>query len=154
MQNPENNTWDPNLQAHAIGNELRERLRSLIETARADLRPRDFAERHLVDELAICKWRQLRVLAMQTAIYRHEEAEHTARHGTASGNPSEQPTAPDPAGDMYFYAMCHAPDRHGVVLAALARLESRYHRQFCNALRLLTALRRQNPLALSPPEAG
>jgi hypothetical protein len=146
MYQPDTEPWDPKLHVYAIGNELRHKLRSLIDNARFELKPRDFAERHLVDELAMCKWRHLRVLAMQTAIYRHLAAKHIAKYGPVDPDVQRPRAELDPAHDMYFYAMCHAPDQHGVVLAALARLETRYHRHFCNSLRLLTWLRRQNPL--------
>ena len=45
---------------------------------------------------------------------------------------------------IFHLAMAHATDRHAVVLAALSRLEARFHRQFCSALRLLLAMRRLN----------
>jgi len=42
-------------------------LGALLETARKDFQPRDFAERHLVDEMAFNKWRLLRVYGMEKA---------------------------------------------------------------------------------------
>lgn len=39
--------------------------------------------------------------------------------------PTCRPPDLDPAGDIYFFAMCHAPDRYSVGLAALACLDSR-----------------------------
>ena len=138
MPSPERPLWEPDLAAFSMGNEIRACLRDLIAAARLDWTPSGFTEKHLVDELAINKWRQLRVLSMQNAIYRHEQAAGMANNPKVQGQPSQPP---EPGGDMYFYAMCHTPERHGVVLTALARLETRYHRQFCQTLSALVALR-------------
>lgn len=50
-----------------------------------------------------------------------------------------------PHEDIYHLAMAHAPKAHATVLATLKRLDTRYARQFCTALRLLIALRRGDP---------
>ena len=110
MPSPERPLWEPDLAAFSMGNEIRACLRDLIAAARLDWTPSGFTEKHLVDELAINKWRQLRVLSMQNAIYRHEQAAGMANNPKVQGQPSQPP---EPGGDMYFYAMCHAPERHG-----------------------------------------
>ena len=127
-----------------IGAERLNLLGDLVLEARADLQPRNFPERHLVDELAISKWRTYRVALMEKAIFEHQ-------------NSTFQPLVPRdtdgnmlmPHEDVYHLAMAHAPESHAVVLAALSRLNARYSREFCTALRLLLALRRGNP----PPVA-
>ena len=66
--------FDINLSILAVGAELVPWLAALIETARSDLRPRDFQERHFVDEMAINKWRLLRIYGMEKAVYEHQLA--------------------------------------------------------------------------------
>ena len=127
-----------------IGVERLNLLGDLVLEARADLQPRNFPERHLVDELALSKWRTFRVALMEKAVFEHQ-------------NTTFQPLVPRdtdgnmlmPHEDVYHLAMAHAPECHAVVLAALSRLNARYSREFCTALRLLLALRRGNP----PPVA-
>jgi hypothetical protein len=133
--------FDVDLQVLAIGAERVNWLASLIETARADLRPRDFAERHFVDELAINKWRLLRVYGMEKAVYEHQLA--TARPNSAH-NAQGRPVEANH--DLYRMAKANAREHDGVILAALSRLEARFHRQFCAALKMLMSLRRLNPL--------
>ena len=55
-----------------IGPEVKHRLGDLIETARLNLKPRDFAENYLVDEMAISKWRGIRTKIMEKAVYDHQ----------------------------------------------------------------------------------
>jgi hypothetical protein len=129
-----------------VGPELSSRLGDLLETAYADLEPRNFPERHLVDELAMAKWRGLRAALMEKAVYEHEHATFAPKgRKDSDGKPLE------PHEDMYHLAMAHAPERHGVVLAALGRLAIRYQRQFANALRLLITLRRGTPPPVPEP---
>ena len=127
-----------------IGVERLNLLGDLVLEARADLQPRNFPERHLVDELALSKWRTFRVALMEKAVFEHQ-------------NSTFQPLVPRdtdgnmlmPHEDVYHLAMAHAPECHAVVLAALSRLNARYSRECCTALRPLLALRRGNP----PPVA-
>ena len=120
-------------------NEHMRNLRALLALARDDLRPRNFAESHLVEQMALCKWRQHRILCMERAVCEHEFLDFES--------PEEKNTDGqliEPMDDYYFIAQLHSPERHAAVLAALSRLEARYHRQFCSSLRLLNTLRR-NP---------
>jgi len=139
-----NKFFKTDLRFLTIGPELSSRLGDLLETVYADLEPRNFVERHLVDELALAKWRGLRAALMERAVYEHENATFAPKgRKDADGKPLE------PYEDMYHLAMAHAPERHGVVLAALGRLAIRYQRQFASALRLLMALRRGTPPPVS-----
>ncbi len=131
-----------------IGEELANRLGELLDSVRADLRPRNFPERHLVDELALSRWRGLRVTLMEKAIYEHESVDFQPRELT-----DEDGVLFEPHEDVYHLAMSHAPERHATVLAALGRLEARYARAFSNALRLLIALRRGSPPPLADSDA-
>ena len=140
MQTTPNKLFEVAPSTFTIGAELANRLGDLIETARADFNPRDFAERHLVDDLAISKWRALRVSLMEKAVFEHESVTFNPRALT-----DESGVLFEPHEDMYHLAMAHAPDRHATVLAALGRLEIRYARQFATSLRLLIALRRGSP---------
>ena len=62
---PKRPTFSHELKLFIIGAERIALLGELVTEARADLRPRNFAERHLVDELAISKWRTYRVALME-----------------------------------------------------------------------------------------
>lgn len=137
MQTPPTKLFEVAPSTFTIGAELANRLGDLIQTARADFNPRDFAERHLVDDLAISKWRALRVTLMEKAVFEHESVTFQPR-----ALKDQDGILFEPHEDMYHLAMAHAPDRHATVLAALGRLEIRYARQFATALRLLIALRR------------
>ena len=140
MQTPPTKPFEVAPSTFTIGAELANRLGDLIQSARADFNPRDFAERHLVDDLAISKWRALRVSLMEKAVFEHESVTFNPRALT-----DESGVLFEPHEDMYHLAMAHAPDRHATVLAALGRLETRYARQFATSLRLLIALRRGSP---------
>jgi len=131
---------EPDLRFIAIRVERESRLLEIIHTARADMAPRNFAERHLVDEMAIAKWRGLRTVLMEKAVYDHQDALFQPEQGKDADGKWVEPNE-----DIFHLAMAHATDRHAVVLAALSLLEARFHRQFCSALRLLLAMRRLNP---------
>ena len=145
MQTPLTKLFEVAPSTFTIGAELSHRLGDLIQSARTDFNPRDFAERHLVDDLAISKWRALRVSLMEKAVFERESVTFNPR-----ALKDESGTLFEPHEDMYHLAMAHAPDRHATVLAALGRLEIRYARQFATALRLLIALRR----GTQPPAAS
>ncbi|MCU1330681.1 MAG: hypothetical protein JWN34_6051 [Bryobacterales bacterium] len=143
--------FDVDLSVLVVGAERVSWLSALIDTARAELRPRDFAERHYVDEMAINKWRLLRIYAMEKAVYEHHSA--TFRPRTimkADGEPAQ------PNQDLYHLAKSNQRDQDAVVLAALSRLEARFHRQLAAAHRMFLHLRKTNPFAPYPtqPEAG
>ena len=140
MQTPPTKLFEVSPSTFTIGAELSNRLGDLIQTARADYNPRDFAERHLVDDLAISKWRALRVTLMEKAVFEHESVTFQPR-----ALKDQDGILFEPHEDMYHFAMAHAPERHATVLAALGRLETRYARQFATSLRLLIALRRGSP---------
>jgi hypothetical protein len=140
MQTPPTKLFEVAPSTFTIGAELANRLGDLIQSARADFNPRDFAERHLVDDLAISKWRALRVTLMEKAVFEHESVTFNPR-----ALKDESGVLFEPHEDMYHLAMAHAPERHATVLAALGRLEIRYARQFATSLRLLIALRRGSP---------
>ncbi len=123
-----------------IGVERVNLLGDLVASARADYKPRNFGERHLVDDLAICRWRSLRVALMEKAVFEHQSTTFRPRVPRDSEGNMLMPHE-----DIYHLAMAHAPEAHSTVLTALNRLDSRYHRQFCTVLRLLLALRRGDP---------
>jgi hypothetical protein len=125
--------FDIDLRVLAVGAERVPWLAALIETARNDLRPRDFPERHFVDEMAINKWRLLRIYGMERAVYEHQ---------LASFIPQSDPNQPND--DLYHLAQAHAPECDAIILAALSRLETRFHRQFIAACKMFMARRRFN----------
>jgi hypothetical protein len=131
----------------AVPAERAKLLRDLIASARADLRPRNFPERHLVDMMAVCKWRLQRVLMMEKAIYQRELKQFRPKLiKNSTGHLLE------PMEDLAFLAQAHTPERQAVVLAALSRLETRYHRDFCSALRHFLAVRKSLDLNPTPTD--
>src|SRR4051812_47844077 len=117
------NPFDVDLSVLAVGPERVSWLASLIETVRTDLQPRDVAERHLADEMAINKWRLLRTWGMEKAVYEHHLATFNPR---SIRLPDGRLAEPDE--DIYHIAQANAPDYDGPILAALSRLEARFHR--------------------------
>jgi len=138
--------FDVDLSILTVGAERVPWLASLIETVRNDLRPRDFPERHFVDEMAINKWRLLRIYGMEKAIYEHQVASFIPQSEfDDQGHPLE------PHEDLYHLAQAHAPECDAIILTALGRLETRFHRQFIAACKMLMALRRFNPVGNQAP---
>src|SRR5438045_1412103 len=83
--------FDVELSHLTIGPELTGWLESILNTARRDHQPRDFAERHLVDELAFAKWRLLRVYEMEKAVYDHQSDTFRPKPAAGAGIPEKQP---------------------------------------------------------------
>lgn len=144
MPKPSTVDFDRELRVFTIGTERLAWLGHLVDTARSDFKPRDFAERSLVDDLAICRWRGFRIALMEKAIFEHQASTFRPRVPRAANGDKLMPHE-----DIYHLALAHAPESHATVLAALNRLDTRYHRQFCTSLRLLIGLRRGGP----PPVA-
>ena len=135
---PENHKpFETNLDFIVLDTERVNRFHDLLEDARRDYTPRNFGERHLVEELAICKWRRLRVLMFQRAIYQRQQDDYRPPAAAEGEEPDEFQEYLEEAFDT---AMVHTPERYDHALAALSRLETRYQRQFCEALRLLDTL--------------
>ena len=134
--------FDADISILTVGAERPTWLAALIETARDDLRPRDLVERHLVDEMAINKWRLLRIYGMEKAVYEHQLASFRSTSARKANGELVEPNE-----DLYHLARAHAPDHDAVILAALSRLEARFHRQFYAALKMLIALRKVNPVS-------
>ncbi len=140
MPKPTSPNFESELRVYTIGTERVAWLGDLVASARADYKPRNFGERHLVDDLAIAKWRGLRVALMEKAVFEHQGSSFRPRIPKDKDGRILMPHE-----DIYHLAMAHAPEAHATVLAALNRLDSRYHQQFCTFLRLLIALRRGDP---------
>ena len=132
--------FESELRVYTIGTERVAWLGDLVASARSDYQPRNFGERHLVDDLAISKWRGLRVALMEKAVFEHQGSSFRPRIPKDKDGRLLMPHE-----DIYHLAMAHAPEAHATVLAALHRLDSSYRQQFCTFLRLLTTLRRGDP---------
>ncbi len=117
-------------------------LLEVVQQARTEMAPRNFAERHLVDEMAIAKWRAMRTVLMERAIY---DCHAASPHSTPCADPDHFNQ------QVFHVANAHAADPHAVILAALSRLDDRFHSKFCSALRHFLALRRQNPFGKTCP---
>ena len=140
MPKPTSPKFESELRVYTIGTERVAWLGDLVASARADYKPRNFGERHLVDDLAIAKWRGLRVALMEKAVFEHQGSSFRPRIPKDKDGRILMPHE-----DIYHLAMAHAPEAHATVLAALHRLDSSYRQQFCTFLRLLTTLRRGDP---------
>ena len=60
----------------------------LIDAADTDFKPRNFADRRLVDEMATSTWRALRAAIMERAVYDHQDSTFESPR-TASGDWAE-----------------------------------------------------------------
>lgn len=142
MENQTELPCDTDLGYVAIRAEREVYLLEVVQQARTEMAPRNFAERHLVDEMAIAKWRAMRTLLMERAVYDYQDA--SPRSTTCED--------PDRYNQHVFHvANAHAESPHAVILAALSRLDDRFHYKFCSSLRSFLALRRQNPFGKTFP---
>lgn len=55
-----------------IDNESRERFATLLNSLNADFQPENNTQRALVEKMAVCHWRLLRIWAIETAGIKHE----------------------------------------------------------------------------------
>jgi hypothetical protein len=93
---------------------------ALLATMREEMQPQTSMEESLVENMAACRWRQRRILSMETANLTHEiRRQH-------SGD-SEQ-NAPTRA--VMAFTSLTARSR---AMDLLSRYETRYDRQFCRA---------------------
>ena len=140
--------FDTELPAFTIGNERVTWLGALIKAARDDYRPRNFGERHLVDDLAVSRWRILRVALMEKAVYDAQGLTYSPRDPRDFKGRKLMPHE-----DICHLAMANLPEAHGTLLAALSRLDGRFRREFCAFLRLLTSLRNGSGFSREKGEA-
>ena len=101
------------------------RFSTLLNSLRADFKPRNQVEAGLVEDLAICKWRQRRLVAMETACI--------------SGEIRRQDPTVAAEVPAVRAAMAVAIEAH--TLQLINRYEQGYDRQYNRTLRRLQLLR-------------
>ena len=84
----------------------------------------------------------MRTVLMERAVY---DCHAASPHSTPCADPDHFNQ------HVFHVANAHAADPHAVILAALSRLDDRFHYTFCSALRHFLALRRQNPFGKTYP---
>src|ERR1019366_1886035 len=103
------------------------RFSTLLNSLRADLQPRNFIEEGLVEDLAFCKWRQRRLMSMETACFTHEIRRQ---------DPTVAAEAP---AIRAVIALNTLSDAH--TLELINRYELRFDRQYTRTLHRLVMLR-------------
>jgi len=109
-----------------------DRFLSLVSALRREFQPESEVERALVETMAVCRWRQMRLWGMEKAGLAFEIRKQTE-------SPDQNP-AIDPATQaaLAFQSLCHDSRAYEV----MNRYESRFDRQYDRALERLTELRR------------
>lgn len=120
-----------------IAGEDASRFSALLASLRAHLHPNNCVEDSLVEDLATCRWRQRRLLAMETACLT-EEIERQVPEDASRSNAARAASA-----------LNHlAANTHGLDL--INRYELRFDRQYNRTLHRLFAIRRE-PQPQAPP---
>lgn len=104
------------------------RFAALLNSLRADLQPRNTVEESLVEDLAICRWRQRRLLAMETAFLSNQIRRQ---------DPAAAAEPPVTRAVNAFTAL----SLETRTLDVISRYEVRFDRQFNRTLHRLYALR-------------
>jgi hypothetical protein len=104
------------------------RFSALLNSLRADLHPTNFIEENLVEDLAFCKWRQRRLLAMETACLTNEIRR-------------QNPTAAAEAPAIRVVIALNSLSTDVNTLELINRYELRFDRQYNRTLRRLVMLR-------------
>lgn len=106
------------------------RFAALLHSLRTDFQPANAIEESLVEDLAICRWRQRRLLAMETASLSTEIRRQTAE---------STPEAPKPSNATRAVQAFTTISQTSRTLELINRHELRFSRQFNRTLdRLLT----------------
>jgi hypothetical protein len=102
---------------------------ALLAELHAEFQPLPGSETNLVETMAACRWRMLRLWGMESASLTHEIRNHKEM--------SQEPLSPI---THAVFATRNLTD-HSRLLDFLARQEARYHREYANAHKSLLALR-------------
>jgi hypothetical protein len=116
------------------------RFSTLLNSLRADLLSRTYIEEGLVEELAICKWRQRRLLAMETACLTNE-----IRRQDSADTESPVTRAVAAIGNL---------SQDTCTLDRINRYELRFGRHFNRTLQSLLALRSAEKLKTPESNPG
>jgi hypothetical protein len=123
--------------------ESKDRFRALLAALHEELQPRTPIETSLVENMAVARWRQMRIWGMEKAGMEHEMRRQ------AEASQSTEDTATRSA--LAFRTLCD--DSRSLEL--INRYESRYDRQYLRAHRRLLELRdRRTPPPAQPASSG
>jgi hypothetical protein len=112
------------------------RFLDLLQVLKAEFGPETETERALVETMAVCRWRQMRLWGMEKAGLTQEIRKQSEQAGPAELDPATQ-TA------MAFRALCDQTHAFEI----MNRYETRFDRQYTRALERLTALRNRRGIA-------
>ncbi len=116
-----------------IDGELPERFETLLASHVAEFQPENETEMMLVENMAVCKWRQLRIWALENVGHSEEIRRLIAD--------SPEMASKDPA-ERAWWAMREIMKKSNI-LDLMNRYETRFDRQYTRALRTLRELRPQ-----------
>jgi hypothetical protein len=117
-----------------VEGESAERFQELLGRIVAELCPETDSELSLVESLAMTRWRQLRILGMETARLSHEIRRQTI------DSPEIAQEEPAVRAALAFQNLCD----HSRMLDLMNRYESRFERQYTRSLRDFFERRKNN----------
>jgi hypothetical protein len=121
-----------------LDSESTDRFLALVASLKREFRPVSEVERALVETMAVCRWRQMRLWGMEKAGLTFE-----IRKNNGEGTEVAAEDAPTRAA-LAFRSLCDGSRAYEV----MNRYESRFDRQYNRALERLTGLRRTRSAAL------
>ena len=127
--------------------ESEDRFKALLADLHAELQPQTTVETTLVENMAVARWRQMRIWGMEKASMEHEMRAQSEARDAAEGNPVE-----DTATRCALAFRTLSDDSRSLEL--INRYEARYDRQYLRAHHRFLQLvdRRTPPPAPAPKE--
>jgi len=119
-----------------IPGESRDRFMTLCADLDLHFQPASEVESGLIDTMAVCRWRQMRLWSMEKAALTNEiRKRSTAPEANDEDNPTRTALA--------FHALCDSSRATEV----LSRYETRFDRQYNRALQTLNQIRRKTGIS-------
>jgi hypothetical protein len=113
-----------------------DRFLALAATLRREFRPENEVERALVETMAVCRWRQMRIWGMEKAGLSYAVRQQSASNHEISAEDAPTRTA------LAFRTLCDETRTFDL----MNRYETRFDRQYSRALQRFTELRRRREL--------
>ena len=129
--------------------ESEERFNALLADLHAELQPQTTVEITLVENMAVARWRQMRIWGIEKANMEHQMRAQAEALGVSEDNPAGEEAAEDTATRCALAFRTLSDDSRSLEL--INRYESRYDRQYLRAhRRFLELVDRRTP---PPPQA-
>jgi hypothetical protein len=117
-----------------IEGESAERFEALLASLVAEYEPKTETEMQLIENMAVCKWKQLRIWALENVGH----TEEIRRQRAASSEMAAKSLA-----ERAYYALAELIETKRI-MDAMHRYESRFDRQYMRALSMLEDIRKAN----------